>query len=71
MSTIQLIKKVTPMTLDEMIKAMNHSSFSIMGCARTTGLHPNTLYRIKQGKAANPNPLTMQALEKYLKKTGA
>lgn len=68
---MKLIKKVTDMTLEEIIEAMNRGSFSIMGCARMTGLHPNTLYRIKQGKAANPNPLTLQALEKYLKKAGA
>ena len=59
------------MTLEEMALAMNKTGFSIMDCAKATSLHPNTLYRIKQGKASQPNPLTMQALEKYLKKSGA
>lgn len=59
------------MTLEEMQSALNEPGFSIMKCCRSTGLHPNTLYRIKNGKAERPNPLTAEALEKYIKKMGA
>ena len=59
------------MTLQDFEKALNQPGFSVMKCARETGLHINTLYRIKQGKATKPNPLTLEALEKYITKTGA
>ena len=59
------------MTLDQMQEAMNVKAFSVMDCARSTGLHPNTIYRIKQGKAKTVNHLTAEALKKYLKKVGA
>jgi len=57
------------MTLQEIETAVNRPGFSVMKCCRETGLHPNTVYRIKNGKADRPNPLTMEALAKYLKKS--
>lgn len=59
------------MQLNEIQARLADPEFSISDCSRATGLHINTLYRIAQGKAKKPNPLTMQALEKYLKKSGA
>lgn len=59
------------MTLSDIERALNEPTFSVTKCSRDTGLHINTLYRIKQGKATKPNPLTLEALEKYLKKIGA
>lgn len=54
------------MQLKDIEQAMNTPSFSISQCARVTGLHINTLYRIAQGKAKKPNTLTVEALEKYI-----
>lgn len=51
--------------------AVNTEGFSVVDCVRQTGLHPNTIYRIKQGKAKKLNPLTKEALVKYLKKLDA
>jgi len=59
------------MTLEEIETALNQPGFSIMKCCRSTGLHPNTLYRIKNGKAEKPHPFTFEALEKYIKKVSA
>ena len=59
------------MTLEKARAALNEPGFNIMDCCRKTGLHPNTVYRIKNGKAERPNYLTMLALEQYLKHIGA
>jgi predicted transcriptional regulator len=59
------------MELQEIQQAVNESGFSVMDCVRKTGLHPQTIYRIKQGKAKKLNPLTQNALTKYFKKVAA
>ena len=56
------------MELQEIQQAINTEGFSVMDCVKKTGLHPQTIYRIKQGKAQKLNPLTQDALTKYLKK---
>lgn len=56
------------MTLQEIESAVNQEGFSVVDCVRQTGLHPNTIYRIKQKRAQKLNPLTQEAIEKYLKK---
>lgn len=56
------------MTLKQIVEALNEDGFSVMKCCRDTGLHPNTVYGIKRGKVENPNPLTVEALTKYIKK---
>lgn len=55
------------MTLQEIESAFNEPGFSIMDCCFATGLHPNTLYRIKNGKSERLNRLTKDAVVKYLK----
>ena len=56
------------MELQEIQEFINTDGFSVMDCVKKTGLHPQTIYRIKQGKAKKLNPLTQYALTKYLKK---
>jgi len=56
------------MELQEIQEFINTDGFSVMDCVKKTGLHPQTIYRIKQGKAQKLNPLTQDALTKYLKK---
>jgi ActR/RegA family two-component response regulator len=56
------------MQLSEIQEKMADPDFSISACSRSTGLHINTLYRIAQGKAKRPNPLTIKELVKYLNK---
>lgn len=58
------------MQLDEIQARLSDPAFSISDCSRATGLHINTLYRIAQGKAKRPNPLTIKELVKYLNKQG-
>ena len=56
------------MELQKIQQSINTEGFSVMDCVKKTGLHPQTIYRIKQGKAQKLNPLTQDALTKYLKK---
>ena len=56
------------MELKEIQEAVNEPEFSVVDCVRKTGLHPNTIYRIKQGRAKKLNPLTQDALTKYIRK---
>ncbi len=58
------------MQLEEIRNKLSEPDFSISDCSRATGLHINTLYRIAQGKAKKPNPLTIRELVKYLNKQG-
>jgi len=56
------------MELQEIQQAVNSEGFNVMDCVRKTGLHPQTIYRIKQGRAQKLNPLTHEAIVKYLTK---
>lgn len=56
------------MKIEEIRAALNEPGFSVMDCCRSTGLHINSVYKIRKGKTSNPNPLTKQAIEKYLEK---
>jgi len=67
LSTTDLTRGVI-MELQEIQEFINTDGFSVMDCVKKTGLHPQTIYRIKQGKAKKLNPLTQDALTKYLKK---
>lgn len=56
------------MELQQIQEAVNADGFNVMDCVRKTGLHPQTIYRIKQGRAQKLNPLTKDAIVKYLNK---
>lgn len=56
------------MKLQDIQDAVNKEGFSVMDCVIKTGLHPQTIYRIKQGRSKKLNPLTQEALTKYIQK---
>lgn len=56
------------MELQKIQELVQRKGFNVMDCAFKTGLHPQTIYRIKQGRAQKLNPLTKEALTKYFKK---
>jgi len=56
------------MELQQIQEHVRMEGFNVMDCAFKTGLHPQTIYRIKQGRAQKLNPLTKEALTKYFQK---
>lgn len=56
------------MKYEDIQKALTAPGFSVMDCCRKTGIHMNSVYNIRTGRTKKPNPLTVEALEKYLNK---
>lgn len=56
------------MNLEKIQKNLNSEKFSISKCSRATGIHINTLYRIANGKAKQPHPRTIEAIQDYIER---
>lgn len=55
------------MTLDQVVAALQTANLSYL--SRVTGLHYNTIRRIKAGLNTNPTLHTMQTLSKHLRRS--
>lgn len=54
------------MTLEQIVTALQSENLSYL--SRVTGLHYNTIRRIKTGENANPTNHTVQALIKHIRR---
>lgn len=54
------------MTLDYVVSALQTANLSYL--SRVTGLHYNTIRRIKTGENTNPTTHTVQTLAKHLRR---